>query len=59
MESGVEEKSGGSSIENSKKQRSLDLQTLYKSGDLKKGKVSVGESDVDARQKKKKRRGRV
>ncbi|XP_049376666.1 uncharacterized protein LOC125841560 [Solanum stenotomum] len=56
MESGVEEKSGGSSIENSKKQRSLDLQTLYKSGDLKKGKVSVGESDVDATKKKKKKK---
>ncbi|XP_055820657.1 uncharacterized protein LOC129889400 isoform X2 [Solanum dulcamara] len=56
MESGVEEKSGGSSIENSKKQRSLDLQTLYKSGDLSKGKVSVGESDVDVRKKKKKKK---
>ncbi|KAK4364958.1 hypothetical protein RND71_016316 [Anisodus tanguticus] len=50
MESGVEEKSGGSSVEKSKKQRSLDLQTLYKSGDLKK---SNGESD---KKKKKKRK---
>lgn len=56
MESGVEDKSGGSSIENSKKQRSLDLQTLYKSGDLKKGKFSAGESDIDARKKKKKKK---
>ncbi|XP_060208179.1 uncharacterized protein LOC132635699 [Lycium barbarum] len=51
MESGVEEKSGGSSIKNSKKQRSLDLQTLYKSGDLKKE-----SSDFDDRKKKKKKR---
>ncbi|KAK4355436.1 hypothetical protein RND71_024407 [Anisodus tanguticus] len=53
MESGVEEKSGGSSVENSKKQRSLDLQTLYKSGDLKKSK---GESDIDDRNSKKKKK---
>lgn len=56
MESGVEEKSGGSSIENSKKRRSLDLQTLYKSGDLKKGKISAGEGDVGKKKKKKKRK---
>ncbi|OIT33749.1 PREDICTED: uncharacterized protein LOC109205606 [Nicotiana attenuata] len=56
MESGVEEKSGGGSVENSKKQRSLDLQTLYKFGDLKKVKFSAEDSDIDVRKKKKKKR---
>ncbi|CAN4076578.1 unnamed protein product [Withania somnifera] len=55
MESGVEEKSGGSSIEDSKKERSLDLQTLYKSVDLKKGKF---DDDIDDRKKKNKKKSK-